>query len=341
MEDNLILTAPSTGAVRSGARDNRTRRAVAYLAKLPPAIAGQGGHKATFAAACRAVEFGLDRTEALAVLAQWNVTHCQPPWSESELRHKLEDAFRTATPRPALVTAPAGQPPRRVPTAPLAAAGKRLRIPPVRPGSPADFAALAARRCLAVEGLMLASARGLLRFGDFRGHPAWFILDGSHRVAQARRLDGLPWAEGVKAWTLAGGQATWPVGVGESEPFPVVAFCEGGPDLLAAHAFILAEGREADCAAVAMLGAAARIHPEALPVFAGRTVRLFPHADDTGAEATDRWSDLLQAAGATVDAFAFDGLRRVDGAPVKDLNDLAAVHADDFEAHRCVWSLFP
>ena len=33
-----------------------TDRAAAYLDKLPFAIAGQGGHRATFAAACRLVE---------------------------------------------------------------------------------------------------------------------------------------------------------------------------------------------------------------------------------------------------------------------------------------------
>ena len=73
---------------------NANARARAYLAKLPPATAGNGGHAATFAAACRLVEFGLDEAGAWQVLCEWNETHCQPPWGLSDLRHKLDNAFR-------------------------------------------------------------------------------------------------------------------------------------------------------------------------------------------------------------------------------------------------------
>ena len=48
----------------------------------------------------------------------------------------------------------------------------------------------------------------------------------------------------------------------------------------------------------------------------------------------------LADAGADVDAFSLAGLRRMDGQPVKDLCDLAAIHPDDFETHRCLWDLF-
>jgi len=74
-------------------------RARAYLAKLPPAIAGQRGHAATFAAACRLVEFGLLFGDALTLLLEWNQTHCKPVWTERELRHKLTDAFRVTIPK--------------------------------------------------------------------------------------------------------------------------------------------------------------------------------------------------------------------------------------------------
>lgn len=72
---------------------NITNRVQKYLAKLPRAISGQGGHAATFRAAC-AVVLGFDMSpdDALPLLADWNQTHCQPPWDEHELRHKLEDA---------------------------------------------------------------------------------------------------------------------------------------------------------------------------------------------------------------------------------------------------------
>jgi hypothetical protein len=69
-------------------------RARKYLAKLPPAVSRQGGHDATFRAACAMVRgFGLDRDDVLKLLRQWNET-CQPPWSERELEHKVDDALK-------------------------------------------------------------------------------------------------------------------------------------------------------------------------------------------------------------------------------------------------------
>ena len=211
----------------------------------------------------------------------------------------------------------------------------------LQPGTAAELAKLAELRQLGREGVALASAKGLLRFGDYRGHRAWFILDGSGRVAQARRLDGVPWADGVKAWTLAGSQGTWPIGIGEAADFPIVALCEGGADLLAACHFIAAEERERDVAPVAMLGGCARIHAEALPMFTGKRVRIFPHVDSTGAAAVNRWAEQIADVAAEVDAFSFAGLRRTAGEPVKDFNDLAAIHPDDFENDRSLWCLFP
>lgn len=348
---------------------NTTARARAYLAKLPPAIAGQGGHVATFAAACRLRKFGLSEGDALEILSEWNVTHCQPKWSERALRHKLTDAFRVTSPKEDFTarsprqnwrlrpqsgrTIPGPASPRGTAVEPVEnprvnTAGAQSKRPISNPSasffdaatSEAHFSTLATLRGISVEGVRLAYERGLLRFGPFRTRPAWFILDQSRRVVQARRLDGQPWAQGVKAWTLPGSQAAWPVGIGEAASFPAVALCEGGPDLLAACAFILAEGRERSVAPVTMLGGCARIHADALPMFAGQRVRIFAHLDETGDTAANRWAEQLANVGATVDAFSLAGLRRTDGATVKDLCDLAAIHADDFEAHRCLWELF-
>jgi hypothetical protein len=68
-------------------------RARAYLAKVDPAVSGDGGHDQAFKAACKMVEFGLDRETAFALL--WNEFNprCLPPWTEEELRHKVDDAF--------------------------------------------------------------------------------------------------------------------------------------------------------------------------------------------------------------------------------------------------------
>ena len=69
-------------------------RARKYIATIPPAIAGNHGDAATFRVCCRLVRgFALGDNEAMSVLAGWNKA-CLPPWSEDELRSKLESARR-------------------------------------------------------------------------------------------------------------------------------------------------------------------------------------------------------------------------------------------------------
>lgn len=78
-------------------RDEVLSNARSYLLKMDPAIAGQGGHNATFRAATALTEgFGLSVNEAFPLLAEWNQT-CQPPWTESELIHKLEGAAKNSS----------------------------------------------------------------------------------------------------------------------------------------------------------------------------------------------------------------------------------------------------
>jgi len=91
-------------------RDSLIRRAEAYVERMPPAISGQGGHDATFAAASALVNgFGLSIAEARPVLARYNL-RCQPPWSDADLEHKLADAETNPRnqPRGYLATAGAG-----------------------------------------------------------------------------------------------------------------------------------------------------------------------------------------------------------------------------------------
>lgn len=202
-------------------------------------------------------------------------------------------------------------------------------------GTGRELRTLAEQRGLSLEGLELADARGLLRFASWRGCPAWLVLDDQGVHAQARRLDKQPWQQiGAKAWTLPGSRAGWPIGTKTAAELPCVVMVEGGPDLLAAHHFIVAEGREQDVAAVAVLGAANTLPEDALNLMAGKRVRLFPHADAAGATAALRWTEQLEWVGCEVDAFRFEGLRRADGLPVGDLNDFANVDADDFEAEQ-------
>jgi hypothetical protein len=70
-------------------------RARAYLAKMPPAVSGEGGHNAAFAAA-RAMVWGFDLgvDVGFELLRDEYNPRCEPHWSETELRHKSEDADR-------------------------------------------------------------------------------------------------------------------------------------------------------------------------------------------------------------------------------------------------------
>ncbi len=70
------------------------RRARSYARRLPPAISRQRGHRDTFiAAAMIAVGFALDAETAFRVLwMEWN-PRCVPPWSERDLRRKVQQAL--------------------------------------------------------------------------------------------------------------------------------------------------------------------------------------------------------------------------------------------------------
>lgn len=92
-----IITATTqvqTPTTWRGAFLDPIERARRYLARVPPAIAGEHGDVHTFRVCCRLVRgFALDDDTALAVLAEWN-NGCQPPWSEGELLDKLRRARR-------------------------------------------------------------------------------------------------------------------------------------------------------------------------------------------------------------------------------------------------------
>jgi len=74
-----------------------TERAIAYINSMPGAISGSGGHNATFAAAnVVAHGFALDEATSIAILRDHHNGKCDPPWSESELAHKVRSAMSTA-----------------------------------------------------------------------------------------------------------------------------------------------------------------------------------------------------------------------------------------------------
>lgn len=75
--------------------DVTIKRARGYLACVEGAISGRGGHRQTFRAACVLVQkFGLTVEQAFPLLKEWSEITCEPPWSDTELFHKLSDAWR-------------------------------------------------------------------------------------------------------------------------------------------------------------------------------------------------------------------------------------------------------
>lgn len=94
--------------VRTDDAESLERRCRAYIAKIPPAISGSGGHDQTFAAA-RAIagyiDKGMPESTAWNLFVEYN-NACQPPWSERELLHKFTEAMKAHT-KPALEDRPA------------------------------------------------------------------------------------------------------------------------------------------------------------------------------------------------------------------------------------------
>jgi hypothetical protein len=214
----------------------------------------------------------------------------------------------------------------------------------LQPGNANQLLTLAALRNLSMDGLRLATDRGLLRFATVHKLTAWVVTDAERVNAQARRTDGGLWQHlsgPAKAFTLPGSWATWPIGIREAQHFPRILLVEGGPDLLAAHHFVNAEERERDVAAVAMLGATHRIHPDALPLFRGKRVRIYPHLDDAGRKAAERWTEQLDAVNADVDCFDLSGIPTTSNGRVADLNDLCHLDADAFETDRQLRMVLP
>lgn len=83
-----------TAYCKAGDCQAASRRARSYLARIEGAISGQRGHDRTFRVACvLAIKFGLTLEEAWPLFLEWN-RQCEPPWSEKELLHKLQDAIK-------------------------------------------------------------------------------------------------------------------------------------------------------------------------------------------------------------------------------------------------------
>jgi hypothetical protein len=73
------------------------KRITEYVAEIPSAIDGQGGHSQTYTVACILTwGFALSEAQALPYFETYNA-RCEPPWERKDLLHKLADSIKDTT----------------------------------------------------------------------------------------------------------------------------------------------------------------------------------------------------------------------------------------------------
>ena len=292
-------------------------RAAAYLERMPPAIAGSSGHSATFnAAAVLSRGFTLNEHDALPLLLAWNQTHCQPPWTESELRHKLRSATSSTRPLGYLLDEDTTNHGSLTPDFESEAekkARQRKAWPEFKPLKPAGITAIAELRHMLPDAVDLAHRWGFLKGASIEGHNCLIVHEGT--FAQARRLDGQPFTRSdgtpLKVKNLPGSEGAF-IGQRWLGSAKHVLLVEGAIGLVEALAAFTLVNMEQAWSIIAATSASSRFarDPALLERLAGRHVRIIPDADEAGLNAAASWLADLEAAGSTVDAMPLpDGIK--------------------------------
>lgn len=189
--------------------------------------------------------------------------------------------------------------PTRSPEAKPRALHRRPDLSGIEPCAEDDLNEISKLRSIPIEGLKLAANRKLLfaYVHPYQGR-CFVITDDARRSAIARRLDGERFhyreataekTEGPKSRNWKNSEANWPIGIAQSSRFPAIALCEGMPDFLAAFALAYDGAVERLVAPVCMTGASCSPHKDALPLFRGKRVRIFGHADEAGQNAMSNY----------------------------------------------------
>lgn len=289
-----------------------TERARAYLSKLPPSIKGCRGSDALFEAAQSLVRgFGFSEADAFPLLLEWNATHATPPWSERELRHKLQDADRSSR-RPAgylLDDKPATGVASVLAREQAAKQAKRDQWPAFQPLSARSVDAICTLRGLHPRAVEAAIYNGYLVGGPVDGHRSFILREGV--FAQARRFDGQPFemaGKPIKAKTLPGSEGQW-IGwrtIGRDNPILIV---EGAIGLLEAMSAMVTVDADHNpgWTALAAVSASSRFTGQDLHRLKGRRVRIVMDGDSAGAEAAAVWAASLNGLEITADVFRLPG----------------------------------
>lgn len=135
--DEWLSRAAAEPAAPSGisyiSRDVAEKRARAYIAKMPPAVSGEQGHQALWRVARTLVQdFELSPETAERIITTDYNPRCRPPWTQKQIRHKVDDAQRAHTKSPKTDERRSSPAPQPQPGA--GAAGQALAVQP----EPAD-----------------------------------------------------------------------------------------------------------------------------------------------------------------------------------------------------------
>jgi hypothetical protein len=288
-------------------------RCLLYLAKMDAAVSGSGGHDAAFAAACVCWQFGLDDGDAWAAMETFNKT-CKPPWTEKELRHKLDSARKTVekdrTFGKFLRDDPAKRPAKR-------SVNLRPNVSALRPApvaAPAPTAEKAKRIYPTPEAAQagaLWQAQAEARKSDPPRNPAgvrfaqsWSYPGDTFRVLRFNFAETEPDTnKPFKTFRpIHRNGAGWSIG---DPPGPLPLY--RGDDLPADGPIIVCEGEKcADAARSVGLPAVTSAHGSKSPhrtdwqPLAGREIIILPDNDDTGREYARKVAAILTALGCTV-----------------------------------------
>jgi len=283
-------------------------RARAYLAKIPPAIEGKGGHTQTFKAAMHMVlGFDLTDEQAFILMKVWNV-RCHPRWSDDELHYKIREArnkgempvghhlgsnIRLARPTnsPESLALPFPEPMQ-------SKSWLRDQWPPFTRLTGDGVKRVAALRGITDADVYLADPLlgSPLRLSVVDGHPV--VVFHQDQFAQARRLDRqlLDSSNGpIKAKNFPGSEGAF-VGMPHTlSQFRVVFLIEGVFGLLDFFAAFRLAGYPPCVAVVAATSGNSRFkrQPAWLPRFAGANIRILPDNDPVGSSAAQSWHNDL------------------------------------------------
>ncbi len=307
-------------------------RARSYLAKLPVSVTGERGHAAAYRAACVLIQtFYLTQDEAFDLMREWN-RFCIPPWSESDLRHKIHDA-RQATPTACVAAGNIAKGAWEDPDE------SRVRPPLTTKRWPTfctldsdEVGIVAEMRQVSIEAVHLVATARLIGSTMYQGHRCVVMGEGS--FAQLMRFDGeeLSTRAGrVRKKNLPGAKGSF-IGATLLDSSSDILLVEGAFGLIEAVAAVLLADPPKSWTVLAATSASSRFgqSPDLLCRLKGRRISIVADHDEAGFRAASSWLEDLQSVGCHVRVFSDPN--------TKDLGPLVAEPAKHLSTLRSLFS---